>query len=259
VSWPDGHRGVLTWRPGATLAELRAGPLAVADALRQGGYPAPAVELAIDLGPAPPGPPAAGPDGPAVALVWSLLPGGEIRHVTSGLLDQAIALNDRQAGALAGRPGIPAPGLYLTGDGPGFCLHGPLRAHSDRGRRLDRWITSVGARHPPVLDGDDAVHFDFHPGNLLAERGRITGVVDWDAAARGDRRLDLVTLRFGLHGIPAEPAAARRLDQLLDAIPAGILEPMWAHLSLRMADWAIRHFTPAGAEHWLDLAEQRMT
>lgn len=49
----------------------------------------------------------------------------------------------------------------------------------------------------------------------------ITGFVNWDGAARGDRRLDLVTLR--------------------------------------MADWAIRHFTPAGVEHWLDLAEQRMT
>jgi aminoglycoside phosphotransferase (APT) family kinase protein len=133
-----------------------------------------------------------------------------------------------------------------------------LRAHSDRTRRPDRWITAVGARHPDVLDGDDAVHADFQPGNFLAERGRITGVVDWDGAARGDRRLDLVTLRFGLHAIPADPAATRRLDRLLDAFPAGVLPPMWAHLSLRLADWAIRHFTPAQVGHWLDLAEQRM-
>ncbi len=32
---------------------------------------------------------------------------------------------------------------------------------------------------------------------------------------------------------------------------------MWAHMSLRMTDWAIRHFTPSDVNHWLDLAEQR--
>jgi hypothetical protein len=35
VTWPDGHLGVLTGRPGSTLADLRAGPLAVMEALRQ--------------------------------------------------------------------------------------------------------------------------------------------------------------------------------------------------------------------------------
>lgn len=29
-------------------------------------------------------------------------------------------------------------------------------------------------------------------------------------------------------------------------------------MSLRMVDWAIRHFTPTDAEHWLDLATQRV-
>ncbi|HEY3981054.1 MAG TPA: phosphotransferase, partial [Streptosporangiaceae bacterium] len=85
----------------------------------------------------------------------------------------------------------------------------------------------VGARHPGLLDGDDAVHADFQPGNFLAERGRITGVVDWDGAARGDRRLDLVTLRFGLHAIDADARA-------------------------------VRHYTAGHVEHWLDLAEQRL-
>jgi phosphotransferase family enzyme len=261
VTWPDGHQGVLTWRPGSTLADLRAGPLAVMEALRQAGYPAPAVELAIELGAAEGGGRAgpATPAGPAVVLVWELLPGGLPDHVTPELLGQAIALNDCQAGALAGRPAIPAMRLFLTSDGPGFCQHAPLRGYSDRTRRLESWVTSVGASHPDLLDGDDAVHADFQPGNFLAERGRITGVVDWDGAARGDRRLDLVTLRFGLHAIDTDPRAIRRLDQLLDAFPAEVLTPMWAHMSLRMTDWVIRHYTPAHVEHWLGLAEQRMT
>jgi Phosphotransferase enzyme family len=263
VTWPDGRQGVLTWRPGSSLADLRAGPLAVMEALRQAGYPAPAAELAIELGSAETkgwgraG--SASPPRPAVALVSQLLPGGQLDRVTPELLDQAIALSERHAGALAGRPAIPAMRLFLTSDGPGFCQHGPLRRYSDRTRRLDRWITSVGARHPGILEGDDAVHADFQPGNFLAERGRITGVVDWDGAARGDRRLDLVTLRFGLHAIDTDPRAIRRLDEVLDAFPADVLTPLWAHMSLRMTDWVIRHYTPAHVEHWLGLAEQRMT
>lgn len=53
------------------------------------------------------------------------------------------------------------------------------------------------------------------------------------------------------------PDVTQRLDALLDAFPEHILRPAWAHMSLRMADWAIRHFTPVDVEHWLDLAEQR--
>lgn len=244
ATWPDGHRSVLTWRPATRLAALREGPLAVIEALRPTGYPAPAAELAIQAG-------------DSVALVWELLPGAPITQLTPALLEEALALNNLQAGQLAGHPGIPANDLYLTRDGPGFCLHQPLREHSARTQAIHRWISTVGASHPRRLSGDDAVHFDYHPGNILASQGHITGVVDWDGAARGDRRLDLVTLRFGIHAISADPAATAHLDRLLDVIPSHVLSPMWAHMSLRMTDWAIRHFTPGDVSHWLDLAEQR--
>jgi aminoglycoside phosphotransferase (APT) family kinase protein len=245
VIWPDNHRSVLTWRPATRLADLREGPLAVMAAARSAGYPAPAVELAVQVG-------------DAVALVWELLPGTPPSYVTSDLLDQALALNEQQADLLADRPTVPQINLYLTTDGPGFCLHEPLRAHSARTRALHRWISSVGASHPLCLAGADAVHCDYQPTNILADQGLITGVVDWDGAARGDRRLDLVTLRFGLHATPADPAATQRLDRILDDLPDQALAPLWAHMSLRMTDWAIRHFSPADVDHWLDLAEQRV-
>lgn len=198
------------------------------------------------------------PAGDAVALVWELLPGAQISHLTSTLLDQALALNNLQAGQLTSRPAIPAVRLYLTSDGPGYCLHQPLREHSARTRRLDRRITTIGASHPSSLSGHDAVHCDYQPTNLLTDRSKITGVIDWDGAGRGDRRFDLVTLRFGMHAITADPAATGRLDQLLDAIPPHVLAPMWAHVSLRMTDWAIRHFPPGDVDHWLDLTKQRI-
>jgi hypothetical protein len=71
------------------------------------------------------------------------------------------------------------------------------------------------------------------------------------------RALDLVTLRFGIHAVTADPSAAARLDRQLDDLPAQVLAPTWTHLSLRMTDWAIRHSRPAEVELWLGFAEQR--
>ncbi|RII11721.1 Phosphotransferase enzyme family protein [Streptomyces sp. YIM 130001] len=247
VRWPEGRRSVLKWRPHTRVAELRDGALAVAEELRRTGYPAPATELAVQVG-------------HAVVTVQELLPGSPVDQrggFDGSVLDQLLALNDLQAGRLAGRPDVPAVELYLRTDGPGYCLHEPLRQYGRRGAALERRVAAVGAGYPAVLPGDDAVHLDFQPGNVLVEDGSVTGVIDWDGAARGDRRFDLVTLRFGLHVGRIDPAVTRRLDAALDAMPEEVLRPAWAHMSLRMVDWAVRHFAAQDVEHWLDLAEQR--
>jgi hypothetical protein len=245
VRWPDGRRGVLTWRPGVTLDEVSDGPLAVPALLRATGYPAPATQLAVQVS-----------DG--VAVVQERLPGTVVQHVDTALLGQALALIGRHAGALAGHPQVPALPRYLRDDGPGYCLHGPLARFSPRAASLERRIAAAGRQYPDRPAGDDVVHGDFHPENLLARDGRLTGVVDWDGAGRGDRRFDLVTLRFGLRPDNSTQAARSRLDTLLDQLPADVLVPAWAHMSLRMADWAIRHFDPADVPYWLGLAETRL-
>ncbi|MFD8604981.1 aminoglycoside phosphotransferase [Streptomyces sp. TSRI0445] len=240
------RRSVLKWRPHTRLADMEADPLTVSRVLRRAGCPVPDVELVAQAG-------------HAVVTVQELLPGTVIDRLDHRGLVQALEPNRSQAGRLAGHPDVPAAELFLRQDGPGYCLHEPLRRHNRRSAALERWVAAVGAGHPDRPAGDDAVHMDFHPGNLLATGGSITGVIDWDGAARGDRRFDLVTLRFGLHGGGADPGVARHLDAVLDALPADVLRPAWAHMSLRMADWAIRHFTPSEVEPWLDLAEQRVS
>ena len=102
------------------------------------------------------------------------------------------------------------------------------------------------------------MHGNFHHENLLIRDGRITGVIDWDGAGRGDRRFDLVTLRFGLRPDNSTDGARAWLETMLDAMPDEVLRPAWAHMSLRMADCAIRHFSPADVPYWLDLAETRL-
>ncbi|WP_234434134.1 aminoglycoside phosphotransferase family protein [Streptomyces sp. NRRL F-5126] len=243
VRWEDGRRSVLSWRPGTALDAMRAGPLAVSETLRSGGSPCPAVELSAQVG-------------PDVVLVQELLPGGPVGMFGHAALDRALAWSEAMAGRLAGRADIPPVLLHLRGDGPGFCLHGPLRRHGPRGTALERRIRAVA---PGPESQWDAVHFDFHPGNMLAAPGGPpTGVIDWDGAGRGDRRLDLVTLRFGLEEHDTEPGVVERLDALLDEIEPDVLRPLWAHMSLRMADWAIRHFAPGDVDRWLDLAETRL-
>ncbi|MCF3961299.1 phosphotransferase [Streptomyces fuscigenes] len=244
VRRPDGHRSVLKWRPHSRVEEMRAGPLAVAEAMRGAGCPVPGTELVAQVG-------------HAVVTVQERLPGSALERLDHRGLDQALRFNEQQAGRLAGRRDVPALRLHLDGDGDGYCLHEPLRRHSGRSAALERWVVGVGARGTGSLPGYDAVHGDFHPGNMLATGGGITGVVDWDGAARGDRGFDLVTLRFGLHAGESEPGVTRRLDAVIDALPEEVLRPAWAHMSLRMVDWAIRHFGAADVEHWLDLAERR--
>ena len=245
VRWSDGHRSVLKWRPDFTVDELESGPLAVAEQLRMLGYPAPATELTAQVG-------------SAVVMVQELLPGAKIDHLDAHHLERIVEVNRLQARALADRDDVPAYNLYLRDDGPGYCLHEPLRQFSVRTAALERRIGKIGEEHSRDLPGNDAVHGDFHPGNILAADGAITGVVDWDGAARGDHLFDLVVLRFGIYPAQADRDVVERLDGLLDAMPAAILRTAWAHMSLRMTDWAIRHFPPGEVDQWVDLAEQRI-
>jgi phosphotransferase family enzyme len=241
VRWPDGHRSVLTWQPPGTLsaAQQTASLLQIA---RTGGVPAPRYEFMAELP-------------VAVVIVQELLPGTHVTTIDQRTLDSMIEVNRRCRGLLAGRVDLPAPSLYLRTDGPGFCLHEPLRQYDRRTARLLDAIEEVGTALPEHLTGNDLVHMDFHPENVLVDAaGEVTGVVDWDAINRGHGDFDLITLRFDL--ARRAPDLGRRLqDHLARTVPPDLALATWAHLSLRQVDWAIRHLTPADVTTWLTIAE----
>lgn len=57
----------------------------------------------------------------------------------------------------------------------------------ERGEQLrDRLLATL-----PATDFTGLVHGDFQPGNVLFERGQLTGIVDWELAHIGDQLLDL--------------------------------------------------------------------
>lgn len=243
VRWPDGRRSVLTRGP--DVREL----LAVA---REAGIPAPAYELVR-----------------TPIVVQELLPGVVARQPSAVTVESMVEINRRCRGLLAGRTDLPALRLYLREDGPGFCLHGSLRDYDGRTRRLLGEVEEIGRAFPDTLEGDDLVHSDFHPENVLVDaEGRVSGVIDWDGAGRGNADFDLCTLRFDL---------ARRAPELQVEVPesvvsaevgssADVMEPVevkesvalvcWAHMSLRLVDWAIRHFGAADVTAWLEVARR---
>lgn len=234
VRWPDGRRSVLTG------GGSRAGRFV--DRARAAGVPTARHELTARV------------DGVRV-IVQQRLPGRPPEVVDAAVVRQMIEVSDRLAGVLAGEPDPRPAELYLTGDGPGFCRHGPLAEHGVRTARLLGWVREVGESGSHMI-GDDLVHMDFHPGNVLVDGGRLSGVVDWDGAARGDRHFDLVTLRFVLAG--TVPGLLGPVDERLAAVPARLRRRYWAHMSLRQVDWSIRHHDEATVSRWLRVAEAGM-
>jgi hypothetical protein len=235
VRWPDGRRSVLT------AARTRSAVLV--DRAREAGVPTPRHELTARV------------DGVRV-VVQQRLPGAPPSTLDAGLVRQMLRVNDRLAGVLAGEPDPRPAELYLTSDGPGFCLHEPLSAFGPRSQRLLSWVHEVGADGTHMV-GDDLTHMDFHPGNVLVDRGRLSGVVDWDGAQRGDRHFDLVTLLFYMRA--HSPALAALVEERLRLLPARRMRAYWAHMSLRQVDWSIRHHDAATVQRWLTVAEQGIT
>jgi hypothetical protein len=235
VRWPDGRRSVLS------EGRTRTGPLV--DRARAAGVPTARHELVAHV------------DGVRV-IVQSRLPGRPPTSVTASLVAQMISMTDRLTGLLAGEPDPRPVPLHLVTDGPGFCLHAPMASYDARTARLLDWVHEVGAAGSTMV-GDDLVHLDFQPGNILVTGDRISGVVDWDGATRGDRHLDLTTLRFYLAG--QAPHLAGPVDERLADISPHRRAAYWAHLSLRQVDWSIRHHDAAAVTHWLGVAESGMT
>lgn len=110
-----------------------------------------------------------------------------------------------------------------------------------------------------VFAGTDAVHGDFHPGNVLVAAGSpdvVAGVVDWTGAQAGDCGLDLVTLGFSLdHDVAAPAARVLVRDRIAADVDSHALLAFTAHLALRQVDWAIRHHGTAEADRWADIAD----
>jgi Ser/Thr protein kinase RdoA (MazF antagonist) len=239
----DGRRLVLKQWPGGDEegAELQAG-IALVERLRSAGYPAPRYLLAGSF------------DGQVMA-VQTWVDGRQREDMNAAMVGRLAELALRHGGVEV--PASDAFGTWLTGsllDGcDGYCIHEPLRTHSDETRALLDRVRAIGARTAGRIEpSTGVVHRDFHHRNVLWQGDEVAAVIDWEGAGAGDPAFDLVTLAFGL-SVATGPPQARELPWRAAERSRSpeVLQAYAAHMALRQVDWSIRHRTPEDVEHWL--------
>jgi hypothetical protein len=239
VRTADGARAVLKLYTGDVL-DLGA-PAGPVDALRARGYPAPATLARGTV------------DGSAYEL-QERLPGAPTEQLTPAMLPSVLALNalQRDIGANGRGPWIDEMVSTILDGRVGYCEHGAMAEHSDETRELLARLLRIadGARGLRVPDAD-VVHYDFSPYNVLSEGNRITGVVDWNGATKGDAAFDLITLAFYTYddAVRRELLAAAAAQTGPDAV---VLYA--AHMALRSVDWTIRNHEELEVQWFLGIS-----
>lgn len=112
--------------------------------------------------------------------------------------------------------------------------------------RPDAWHAIVDfAREPRPPAPIHLIHRDYHPTNILWQRGRITGIVDWVNACRGPAGVDIGHCRRNLALLHSVEVADRFLAFCLEW---GNYNPYWDIVSLLDAE-----FEAPVYNGWLDL------
>jgi aminoglycoside phosphotransferase (APT) family kinase protein len=95
---------------------------------------------------------------------------------------------------------VPPPSILLEGAPEYWLAKGALQCPEvfDRVRRM-------------VLSTASLIHLDYHPLNVLTDKGRITGVLDWSNAGAGDPRADFARTAALLLTASSPPGPARLL------------------------------------------------
>ncbi len=183
VEWADGRESALT-RTRTSSAVMRQTASVLNDVRRQ-GLPVPEHQLVLELS-----------DG-YVAVVQERLPGRHASALNSTTAAAFVAMNDRFAGVLRDHPEVPRPKAF-----PDRTFEDTVGRLGERGRRLLARLLEIDGGRPFRMQGDDLVHTDYTPGNVLFDdAGDVSGVVDWNnGAVRGDRYYALIGLHWGSVG-----------------------------------------------------------
>jgi aminoglycoside phosphotransferase (APT) family kinase protein len=168
-------------------------------------------------------------------------------------LDRLFALNDLQDGqAISAEQdwsSYVADVIFHGGSG----WADELRAYGTATARLvDALATLTAGRKDGRGKSSDIVHGDLSPGNILVHDGQISGIVDWDAAGRGDRSFDLALLLFYFYD--DQPIRDPVRDRVVELAGCDGLAIYLAYAILSQTTWSSRHHGQSAVEHWLSRA-----
>lgn len=98
------------------------------------------------------------------------------------------------------------------------------------------------ARGPRPKTRRRFIHRDYHPGNILWSRGKLSGIVDWINASVGPPAIDVAHCRLNLVGLYGLPVADQFLAayQSLLGRPADDWHPYWDAVDLMDSGFADR-------------------
>jgi hypothetical protein len=240
---PSETRLVVKWDTDPSSAALRREAVVLSDRLRmEAGWPVPGQEVVLA--------------DECLFVLQEFMPGSPVRQISHNLVDQVVDLHARRVGLA--RPDDPShwPTALirtLTEGGDGYCVHESLTRYNQRTRDLVARIEEFGRNiYPGDLVGHDIVHWDLHPGNILAVDGKLGAIIDTDFAVVGDAGFDLVAFALGSLTMPCEDGVQRRLfDAAFDGLTNLERMAYLGHLFLRVIDWPIRRGRPEEVEFWL--------
>jgi hypothetical protein len=248
---PDGERVVVKWDTGREGRALRGEAVTFSERLRcDAGWPVPS-ESTIDAE-------------EIRFVIQEFMPGTPPTTLDHGLVDQLLELHPRRLGLAKPHDPVRWPTNLITTiavGGNGYCQHEPLLRYDQRTRSLIGRIEAFGC----TLDvddfvGQDIVHWDFHPGNLLVGAGGLSAVVDTDFAMVGDAGFDLVMLALTSEALECETGVRSRLfGEAFDDLDELKAQAYLAHLFVRLIDWPIRRSNPAEVDLWLARADELLT
>ena len=112
-------------------------------------------------------------------------------------------------------------------------------------------VSAVTARLPSLSPERVFTHGDFHPGNVLWSRGRITGLVDWSAARLDARWSELAYCRADVCLLLGPDVADRLADVYSDIVgdtsdELGVYDVMWVFNIRHHAEVALEAYRAQG-------------
>jgi len=203
------HASCLKWFPGMdTLAQQRAAA-DTCEHLRGLGSPVPRYHQVDEV------------DGDGFVLMDFMAghPVGRTGGLSERQARHLVELIELQAGAGVLAPPDPEAVVSEMVD---FVHHGPLldhiRSNSEEASQLLGRAQAIAWELRGIrLPGGDIEHKDMNPSNLIVDSAgghHITGIVDWETTATGDRGGDVAAMMFYLWG----------------GDPAPVREVLWDHL-----------------------------
>jgi thiamine kinase-like enzyme len=245
---PGGRPVVIKWDSIPASRKLRGEAAVLSERLRiSASWPVP-IESVVDTQ-------------EARFVIQEFLPGTPPEQLDHQLLERLLELHFGRLGLARPEDPIHWPTALirtLVLGGEGYCRHSSLREYDNRTRSLVERVEAFGGSiDGDCLTGDDIVHWDLHPGNLLIVDGSLAAVVDTDFCVVGDAAFDLVMLALTSLTLPCEPGVRTRLfASAFDDLDDLRAQVYLAHLFVRLIDWPIRRDQPNEVEFWLARADE---